>query len=193
MPEPKTYVALLRGINVGGNKRVAMADLRAWLEAIGLEQVRTYVQSGNAVFESRQAGKAPAATIERKIEKKIEKQAGFPVRVVVRSREELRKVLERNPFLKRAAVDSAKLHVTFLAESVGAPGREKLMGLPRGGDELEIAGSELFLHCPNGYGSSKLGNNVLEKAAGTAATTRNWRTVNALCALCDRSTEKEQD
>ena len=189
MPEPKTYVALLRGINVGGNKRVAMADLRAWLEAIGLEQVRTYVQSGNAVFRSRQKAEALAAAIERK----IEKQAGFPVRVVVRSREELRNVLQRNPFLKRAGIDSAKLHVTFLGERVGAPGHEKLMGLPRGGDELEIAGSELFLHCANGYGSSKLGNNLLEKAAGTAATTRNWRTVTALCALCDRATEKEQD
>ena len=181
MPEKKTYVALLRGINVGGNKRVAMADLRAWLQEMGFEQVRTYVQSGNAVFRSKQ----PRATLASAMEKKIEKQAGFPVRVIVRSAEELKRVLRINPFLKRTGVDLSKLHVTFLTEEVGAVARDKLLGLPRADDGFEIIDSEMFLHCPNGYGTSKLGNNVLEKAAGVAATTRNWRTVNALCAMCE--------
>jgi uncharacterized protein (DUF1697 family) len=181
MPEKKTYVAMLRGINVGGNKRVVMADLRAWLEEMGLKQVRTYVQSGNVVFQSDQ----PRARLVPAIEKKIEQRAGFPVRVMVRSAEELKRVLQNNPFLKRAGIEPSKLHVTFLREKAGAAGREKLLALPRGGDDFEIIGSEMFLHCPNGYGSSRLGNNVLEKAAGEAATTRNWRTVNALCSMCE--------
>src|SRR5262250_1956433 len=112
MPRAKTCVALLRGINVGGNRRVAMADLRAWLEELGLKHVRTYLQSGNAVFQSDQ----PRVSLAPAIEKKIEKEAGFPVRVVVRTAQELKRVVEINPFLKRAGVDAAKLHVTFLAE-----------------------------------------------------------------------------
>ena len=192
MPEARTYVALVRGINVGGNKQVRMADLRRWLEQIGLQQVRTYVQSGNAVFESRQAGKAPAAAIAKEIEKKIEKQAGFAVRVIVRSAEELKKVLSRNTFLRRAGIDAARLHVTFLAGKSTVETRATLAAIAGGGDEMEAGESEIFLHCPNGYGSSKLTNNRLEKAAGVAATTRNWRTVNALCELCARPTEKGQ-
>ena len=157
-----------------------MADLRAWLEELGLKHVRTYLQSGNAVFQSDQ----PRVSLAPAIEEKIEKEAGFAVRVVVRTAQELKRVVGINPFLKRDGVDAAKLHVTFLAEKPEAGAREKLQGLPRGGDEFEIIDREMFLHCPNGYGTSKVGNNVLEKAAGSAATTRNWRTVNALCDMC---------
>jgi|GraSoiStandDraft_24_1057298.scaffolds.fasta_scaffold01279_4 uncharacterized protein (DUF1697 family) len=183
MPEKKTYVALLRGINVGGNRRVAMADLRGWAEEIGLQQVRTYVQSGNLVFKSQQ----PAAALEKKIERKIAQAAGFEVRVVVRSAKEIREVMRSNPFVKRSGIDLSKLQVTFLAEAAGAGARAKLKALPGGGDESKVGESEIFLYCPNGYGSSKLVNSVLEKAAGGAATTRNWRTVNALCAMCEEA------
>ena len=180
MPRQKIYVALLRGINVGGNRRVAMAELRAWLVELGFTRVRTYVQSGNVVFES----KLPQARLAAAIEEKMEQKAGFAVRVVVRSAEELRRVLTSNPFVKRPGTEAAKLHVTFLAEKPAAAARQKLLGLPRGEDDLEIIESEMFLHCANGYGTSKLANNILEKAGGIAATTRNWRTVNALCAMC---------
>jgi uncharacterized protein (DUF1697 family) len=183
MPEKKIYVALLRGINVGGNRRVAMADLRGWVEEIGLQQVRTYVQSGNLVFKSQQ----PAAALEKKIERKIAQAAGFEVRVVVRSAKEIREVMRSNPFVKRSGIDLSKLRVTFLAEAAGAGARAKLKALPGGGDESKVCESEIFLYCPNGYGRSKLVNSVLEKTAGGAATTRNWRTVNALCAMCEEA------
>ena len=109
------------------------------------------------------------------------------MRVVIRSAAELRKVFEANPFLQRARIDAARLHVTFLTEKAGAAARDKLPALSRSAqdDELEVVESEVFLHCPNGYGNSKLTNNILEKTLRVAATTRNWRTVNALCAMCE--------
>ena len=107
--------------------------------------------------------------------------------MVVRSAKEIREVMRSNPFVKRSGIDLSKLQVTFLAEAAGAGARAKLKALPGGGDESKVGESEIFLYCPNGYGSSKLVNSVLEKAAGGAATTRNWRTVNALCAMCEEA------
>jgi|SRR5690349_4551496 len=182
MPENKTavYVALLRGINVGGHRKVAMADCRRWFEELGYAQVRTYVQSGNVVLRCAQ----PAAKLAPEIEDKLEQCAGFPVRVIIRSARELHKVRQRNPFLARPGVDLSKLHVTFLAKKPLASARLSLAALAAKRDELEVAGANLFLYCPAGYGQSKLSNNMLERLTAAVATTRNWRTVNQLCALC---------
>ena len=174
----KTYVALLRGINLGSQKRVAMADLRALVEGLGAKDVATYVQSGNVVFKSADG----AEKLTRAIERRIRRDLDLSVTVVVLTRPQLTKVLGGNPFAK-AKTEQAKLHVTFLAEK---PSRAKVGKLdPNVGqpDEFRVIGRQIYLHCPNGYGRSKLTNAYFEKQLGVAATTRNWRTVTKLGEL----------
>jgi uncharacterized protein (DUF1697 family) len=174
----KTYVALIRGINLGSQKRVAMADLRAVFEGLGAKDVATYVQSGNLVFKSADG----AQKLTRAIERRIRRDLGLGVTVLVLTRPQLTKVLRGNPFAK-AKIEPAKLHVTFLAEK---PTRARVSKLdPKRGkpDELRLVGRQIYLHCPNGYGKTKLTNAYFEKQLGVAATTRNWKTVTKLAEL----------
>jgi uncharacterized protein (DUF1697 family) len=174
-----TYVALLRGINVGGRTKVGMDDLRRVFVDLGHADVKTYLQSGNVLFESPdQTPSHLAGDIERRIARDL----GVTVTVLVRTRDDLAQVVANNPFLGREA-DFAKLHVTFLAE---APDRARAARLetPSGGpDEFSLAGREIYLLCPNGYGKTKLNNTYIERRLGVAATTRNWNTVTKLCDL----------
>jgi uncharacterized protein (DUF1697 family) len=169
-----TYVALLRGINVGGRAKVAMADLRALLTGIGLGDVRTYIQSGNAVFQSRLG----AARLRASIEDALARDIGVPAKVAVRTAKELSAVVDRNPFVADGA-DPATLYVAFLVDE---PDAGVVAGLepPADGDTFHVVGREIYLRYPNGYGRTKLTNNTLEKLIGVPATTRNWRVVTAL-------------
>lgn len=172
-----TYAALLRGVNVGKNK-LAMADFRSVLTELGAVDVQTYLQSGNAVFGH--PARRPAE-LARAIEQGL---AGLGVssRVLLRTGKQLAAVLVQNPFLARES-DPVKLHVTFLAERPAADRIPKLQ-VPAGETAtFHLAGTEVYLHCPDGYGRTKLTNSFLETRLGTAATTRNWRTVTALAEL----------
>jgi uncharacterized protein (DUF1697 family) len=172
-----TYIALLRGINVSGQKIIKMEPLRASFEALGFKKVRTYVQSGNGVFEAKAA--APAA-IAVKIADRIERDFGFSVPVTVVTSEEMGRVVRENPFLKEVGIDSAKLHVTFLSDAPVATGLKKMRALQAGPDRLHCRSRSVYLHCPEGYGNSKLSNNALERVLAVGATTRNWKTVMTL-------------
>jgi uncharacterized protein (DUF1697 family) len=174
----KTYAALLRGINLGSRNKVAMADLRALCEALGAEDVATYVQSGNVVFKSADG----AEKLARAIERRIRRDLGLSVTVVVLTRPQLAKVLAGNPFVK-AKQDPSKLHVTFLAEKPARGRVSKLDPERSEPDEFRLVGQQIYLHCPNGYGRTKLTNAYFEKQLGIAATTRNWRTVTKLGEL----------
>jgi uncharacterized protein (DUF1697 family) len=154
-----------------------MKPLAALFEALGAEDVRTYVQSGNVVFAGRGPGLTAAA-----IEQRIAADLGVAVTVLLRTRRELAAVVAANPFLASGA-DPAKLHVTFLAERPAADRRRELPE-ESGPDALRVHGREVYLHCPNGYGRTKLHNAFVEKRLGVAATTRNWRTVTTLLDLC---------
>jgi len=179
------YVALLRGINVGGRTRVAMADLRRLALDLGHTQVETYVQSGNLLFGSP-AGKP--ARLAGELERRIAKDLGVSVTVLVRTGDDLARVVAANPFLGGSA-DPAKLHVTFLAAAPD-PERGAQLEAPAGQpDQLSLAGREVYLHTPNGYGRSKLSNAFLEKRLGVAATTRNWKTVGRLAELASSAVE----
>lgn len=169
------YVALLRGVNVGGNT-LKMSWLREACEEIGLKDVQTYVQSGNVVFSSRLG----AAKLEQTLKEMIDKQTRLPVTVTVRSAPELEGVIAGNPFLKQKGVDVSKLHVTFLAKAVAEPALDKLDALAGTRDQYRLIGREIYLHCPINYGETKLSNNAIEKALAVGATTRNWKTVTAL-------------
>ena len=174
-----TCVALLRAINVSGHNPLKMADLRALLEALGHRKVTTYLQSGNVVFSARTG--TPAA-IGATIERRIAKELGLDVIVLVRSKADLAKIAADNPLAKRG-VDAAHLHVTFLGERPDAAmvsAIDPKRFLP---DTFAVARREVYLCCPNGYGRTKLNNAFFERALATDATTRNWKTVNALLAM----------
>jgi uncharacterized protein (DUF1697 family) len=174
-----TYVALLRGINVGGRTKVGMDDLRRLFVALGHADVKSYVQSGNVLFSSPVE---ESSRLAGDIQRRIARDLGVTVTVLLRTRDDLAYVVANNPFLSRET-DLAKLHVTFLAD---APDHERVARLdtPSGGpDEFSLAGREVYLHCPRGYGRTKLNNAYLERRLGVAATTRNWNTVTKLCDL----------
>ena len=178
MSAPKTFVALLRGINLAGRNKVPMAELRSALESLGLEDVVTYIQSGNVVFRGRGGVRDLAASIEGGIEEVF----GIDVVVLLRTPTELRKVAADNPFL-RAGADPSKLHVVFLS---GKPTKEAAAGLdadrsPPG--EFALGGREVYLHLPTGFGRSKLTVDYFERTLGVAGTARNWKTVTKLVAL----------
>lgn len=169
-----TYISMLRGINVSGQKQVRMADLKNLYESMGFENVRTYVQSGNVIFESAEKDEAK---LSKQIEAKIEETFGFSVPVLVRTAQDFKRIVENHPFTKE---DPARVLVTFLHER---PARSKLDDLSSYEDKVDqfaIGEQEIFLFCPGGYGKTKLSNTFFEKKLGVAATTRNWKTVNML-------------
>jgi len=178
----RTYISLIRGINLGANKRVRMADLKALHIALGHVDPVTYIVSGNVVFQSDK----PAAALSREIEERIASDIGHRVRVLVRSREEMARVVKANPFLPGA--DTGRLYVTFLADRPSTDALKQVEAPIEGVDptEFRVIGREVYLHLPRGYGETKIGNAFWERRLGTAATTRNWNTVTRLLSLADR-------
>jgi uncharacterized protein (DUF1697 family) len=179
------YVALLRGINVGGKQKVPMAELRALVEGLGHEDVTTYVQSGNVVLRAGGTANDVAAGIEQAIKRSL----GLAVSVIVRTRAQLAKVLDSNPYLG-ARTDTSKLYVVFLAVEPPAPAVKRLdpdRGRP---DEFTVRRREIYLQLPNGAGRSKLTLDWFEKQLGVRGTARNWRTTNQLLALMDRQGDR---
>lgn len=172
-----TYVALLRGVNVGG-KTLAMTELRRVFVDLGHKEVRTYIQSGNVVFDA--AGSA--ARVVAELERRIAGELALDTTILLRSAKDLARVVEKNPFLRRGA-DPGALHVTFLAAAPGAGASARLDAPGAEPDELQLVDREIYIHCPNGYGRTKLNNSFIERRVGVAATTRNWRTVEKLLAM----------
>jgi uncharacterized protein (DUF1697 family) len=174
------YIAMLRGINVSGQKIIKMESLRASLASLGFEEVRTYIQSGNIVFKT--VTTVPAG-LAGKIANTILDDFGFAVPVLVRTKEELAGVIQANPLLKWKGIDEARLHVTFLSAAAPKGSEEILKSLARQSELFAVGGREIYLHCPDGYGDTKLSNNAIEKAFAVPATTRNWKTVNILSVM----------
>jgi len=175
-----TYVALLRAINVGGRNGLPMKTLVGMFEALGCRNVRTYIQSGNVVFE---ASDALHKRLSKAVEATIQKQCGFSVPVVTRSAAELEKVARGHHFAKRTK-DPKALHVAFLAD---APSAERIAMLdPKRSppDEFKVIGRDLHLLLPKGVGSSKLTNVYFDAKLGTVSTLRNLATIQKLHEMC---------
>jgi uncharacterized protein (DUF1697 family) len=191
------YVALLRGINVGTAKQMAMADLKAVLERLGYADVRTYLRSGQAVFtaDGGASAKTPtkiATKLATDIDQAITADLGMDVRVVVRSRAELAGVLESNPFATqdRVAKDPAKLFCIFLSDRLTAADLKAVDPAAYAPEEFHLArgGREIFLWLPDGMGKSKLGTVKWPRVTGRkdlVGTARNWRTTLKLLELLD--------
>lgn len=173
------YVALLRGINVGGNKKVPMAELRRVMAGLGWEDVRTYVNSGNAVFTAEERGTGEAAA---ELEAAIADRFGFAVPCLVRTAGELRAAADACPY-PTAGTDPAKLLVLFLDRP---PDRERLAAVDAAAfapDEFRVGGRELYCRFPDGMGRSRLPAALEAACRGRTVTGRNWRTVTRLLEL----------
>jgi uncharacterized protein (DUF1697 family) len=178
------YVALLRGVNVAGRRRVGMQALRRSCEALGMTDVVSYVQSGNLVFSSSwEESHALADALEAKL---AEDHGVEDVNALVLPAAELEEIVRANPFAPRAAKSGTLYHATFLFRHVPETlFAERELPLQEG-EKAVLVGRVVYLYCPGGYAKTALGNAWFEKALGTQATTRNWRTVLALRKLAQR-------
>jgi len=167
------YVALLRGVNVGGKHSVPMAKLRAEFESLGHTDVATYIQSGNVVFTTKRAV-TPAA-----LEKALASKFGFAIPVVLRTRPELARIVKGDPFTK---ADRAKVHVGFMAKKPTAAAVKAVDAERFAPEELKVKGCEIYYHLPNGMGRAKLPVAV-DRALKIPTTVRNWNTVTKLLTL----------
>ncbi|MBL0174151.1 MAG: DUF1697 domain-containing protein [Ignavibacteria bacterium] len=170
-----TCIALLRGINVGGKHSLPMKTLAAILEDLGAKSVRTYIQSGNAVFHFAEKNTSKLAKL---LAEEIHKRQGFEPAVLILTREALVKAMAANPF-PEAEADATGLHLGFLASVPKSPNLEKLESLRGASERFQLLGSVFYLHAPDGVGRSKLAA-ASEKLLGVPMTDRNWRTVYAL-------------
>lgn len=182
-----TWISILRGINVSGHKSVKMDALRKSYEALGFQDVATYVQSGNVVFTCENT---TANTLEKSIIEQIEKEFGFDVPVIVMSADNLNHVIDNNPFTKDYDKDKSFFYVTFLASKPKDFDLNAIEEKARNGEEIFVTEDAVYLYCPGGYGRTKLNNNFLEKKLQVRATTRNWKTTNVLLNMAHQASEK---
>jgi len=174
----KTYIALFRGINVGGNNLLPMKELVVRLENLGLQNVRTYIQSGNVVFQSWEMD---AVRLSEQISAAIQTDFGFKPYVLLLELQDLERVVASNPF-PQAVAEPATLHAFFLSSAPGAPNLKALESLKSENEQFELRGDVFYLFAPDGIGRSKLVANV-ERLLGVPATGRNWRTVEKILVM----------
>jgi uncharacterized protein (DUF1697 family) len=175
---PKTWVLLLRAVNLGPTNKVPMAQLRRTLADGGHADVRTYLQSGNVVLRSPLA----AAKVAERVAAELADAFGLRTDVIVRSAQEFAAVTGSNPFLRRASDPARQLHVCFLADRPKPAEVAELERLPSGSEAVAVQGREVYLWCPDGIGRSPLFTR-LGRTVRTPGTTRNWRTVLNLAEL----------
>lgn len=173
------YIALLRGINVSGQKLIKMAELKRTFEAMGFGQVQTYIQSGNVLF----AAAEEPGPLRRRIEQAIQAAFGFAVPTVLRTTAEFERIMAFCPFPADALAEGESLYVAILAEAPSREGIDRLAATISETDEYRIAGQEVYLLFRQGAGKTLFTNNLLEKKLGVAATTRNWQTITTLARM----------
>jgi len=179
MPAMKTYIALFRGINIGGHHALPMKGLVKLLEELGCSDIRTYIQSGNVVFQTR---KAKRARLAREIGLQVLNTYGFEPTVLLLEEAELREAIDNNPF---PSDEGKALHLFFLDSPPEAPDLARLDAIKSGSEQFRLSKSIFYLFTPEGVGRSKLAANV-EKCLGVPATGRNWNTVCKLLAMVEQ-------
>ena len=172
-----TYISILRGINVSGQKKILMIDLTELYKSLKFTNINTYIQSGNVTFKAD--AKLSDNEISAKISKAILKKYAFEVPVLVRTIAEMEKVITENPFKKES---DERLYVTFLDQIPSKENTDKLKGIDFPQDKFILKDKSIYLHCIS-YGNTKLSNNFFENKLKVTATTRNWKTVNKLLAM----------
>jgi uncharacterized protein (DUF1697 family) len=177
-----TYISLLRGINMGGHNKIAMAELRDFVSALGFADVRTVLQSGNIVFRSRT--RAPSS-LEKLFEAETTKRFGIDTRVMVRSAAEWEKIVADNPFRDEAKNDPGHLAVVFLKDKPARKNLDALQACITRGEYFHAAGRELYAVYPDGFAGSKFTLPVIDRKLETRGTARNWNTVLKLARLAE--------
>ena len=172
------YVALIRGINVTGNNLIKMERLRALFEKGGCTNVRTYIQSGNVVFDSKKAPTTCVASIEAFLAAEL----GKPIVAHLRTSAELRAIIAANPFAKEKNIEPSRLAVSFLSRPPPKDRLDVLRAVESGSDRFVARGNEIYVYCPDGFGRSKLAAG-LDRVLSTKSTSRNWNTVTTLYEL----------
>ena len=173
---PATLIVLIRGINVGGHKKLRMADLRSVCESVGLTNIATYLQSGNVVCKSDERPVTVAARVAGALRETLALDAG----VIVRTAADLARVVEANPFADAARTEPNRVMVMFLDKTPTRDAAAALLAKHAGPERLELHGAELYIHYTAGAGTSKLTNVMIERALAVTGTARNWNTVTAL-------------
>jgi len=180
----KVYISMIRGINVGGQKKIKMADLKLLYESLDFQNVRTYIQSGNVIFEYTDTNLSILAKI---VEEKILHTFDFHVTVFMKTIEDLKEIAKNNPFLNDRKEDINKLHVTFLSHKPNQSSIDEIVNYECRPDEFYLNCKEIYLFCPNGYGRTKLSNNFFESKLNLSTTTRNWKTINKLIDIASNN------
>lgn len=175
-----TYISILRGINVSGQRIIKMDALKRLYESLGFENVHSYIQSGNVVFSSKETD---PKELEDLISSEIQKTFGFEVPVLVLNLKTLEAIMENNPYAREGEKDVAHVHVTFLADIPADFDLENILEKKQAGEDIAITANAVFLYCPNGYGKTKLHNSFLENKLKVKATTRNWKTTKELLKM----------
>ncbi len=172
-----TYISLLRGINVSGQKKIKMADLRQLYTELGFQNVKTYLQSGNVVFQTESTDQAALAS---QIAAAIHSKYGFEVPILMRTLADLQRIVETSPYRDQ---EIKLLYVTFFNAAPDSALLDAMTAPDNIPDEFTTGVDELFLFVPGGYGRTKLNNNWVERKLKISCTTRNWKTINALIDL----------
>lgn len=172
-------IGILRGINVGGKRKILMTELKSLCENLGWKNISTYIQSGNLIFDSDKEN----SELENSLEKGITEKFGFNVPVIIRSRNELETSIKNNPFSQDTDISS--LHLTFLKEKPKKENINKISDDNYSPDEFSIQNKDVYIFCEHKYHKSKLTNNFFEKKLNVMATTRNWKTVLKLYELSE--------
>ncbi len=174
------YISLLRGINVGGNKKIKMAELTMLYESMGFTSVHTLLQSGNIVFES---DGVDMGRLGSTIETGIEQHYGFQSKIIMRTRDQWQAVIDNHPYSPAQLTEPSKLLIVFLQEVAAARAFNVLLEAHTGPEIIHNGGQELYVFYPNGMGRSKLDHSFIERKLKITTTGRNWNTVNKLLKL----------
>jgi uncharacterized protein (DUF1697 family) len=178
----RVVISLLRGVNLGGHNKVKMESLQGLYESLGMQNVRTHIQSGNVVFKTKERD---LVRLSRLIEDAIEKKFGFRTDVILRTPAELRDVTAKNPFAKRSPMDPSRLLVTFLAADPGPEAREKVSKLDTQPDEMYVDGREVYIYFVGSMARPKISWMAIARMLKTSGTGRNWNTVRKLMEIAD--------
>ncbi len=175
----ETYISLLRGINVG-KKQVPMKELKILYESLGFKNVRTYIQSGNVLFQYK---KTKPEKLSQMVEKKMKETYGYEVRVVHLTLPDIERIIAENPFSQPLSAKE-KVYIAFLITPVAEEERlRKLKETDFAPDQFAVTNNAIYIYCDKGYGTTKINNNFFEAKLKIVATTRNWNTTLQLCAL----------
>jgi uncharacterized protein (DUF1697 family) len=175
-------ISMLRGVNLGPHNRIKMEALRALYESLKFEDPRTYVQSGNVIFRTKEK---KSSALAKKIQNAIEREFACRPEVILRTANEFREAIAASPFAGRPDLEPSKLLVTFLAAEPGPEARATLRSFKSYPEELHLKGSELFIYFPDGAGKSKLPWSQVEKLFKTTGTARNWNSVTKMLAIAE--------